>query len=304
MRLARILPLLLLSGCLGTEYYDVATEDIIMPEGVTNVIPQEGASLEVELSYEFEYYTKFEPGRRFKQYRYRVYINDRPYCYGVTADESQRVTIPIMENDSHTPATIVVEGAKALDYNVNPKQWDTWHELYRGTQECLPESESPRYPDFEDWRLIVRIDGKDYPFVLYDTGAGEVLKRHLFGRKVTIPISLNDNYIFPLVDDGFVKELNGIIPPNYGAANERQIVGNLYIRPYGELHICLHNHTITGYDSEIGFCSPEYKDALKKLYPGWHGYVQSEMTLFLEEPTNAMANDIANSYRFCSWHMH
>ena len=147
------------------------------PEGITNVIPQEGAALEVELSYEFDYYTKFEPGRQFKQYRYRVYINDRQYCYGVTADESQRVSIPIMENDSHTPATIVVEGAKALDYNVNPEQWDTWHELYRGTQECLPESESLKYPDFEDWRLIVRIDGKDYPFVLYDTGAGEVLKR-------------------------------------------------------------------------------------------------------------------------------
>lgn len=281
-----LVPSLVLSGCLGTEYYDVATDEIITPEGITNVIPQEGAALEIELTYEFEYYTKFEPGRRFKQYRYKVYINDRPYCYGVTADESQRVTIPIMENDSHTPATIVVEGAKALDYNVNPEQWDTWHELYRGTQECLPESESLKYPDFEDWRLIVRIDGKDYPFVLYDTGAGEVLKRHLFGRKVSIPISLNDNYIYPSVDDGFVKELNGIIPPNFGAANERQKAGNLYISPYGELHICLHNHTITGYDSDIGFCDVDYKDDLKKLYPGWHGYVQSEMTLFLVEPTN------------------
>ena len=74
--------------------------------------------------------------------------------------------------------------------------------------------------------------------------------------------------------------------PQEGAANERQKVGNLYLSPYGELHICLHNHSITGYDSEIGFCSPDYKDALKKLYPGWHGYVQSEMTLFLEEPAN------------------
>ena len=80
-RFCFILPLLL-SGCLGTEYYDVATDEIITPEGHTNVIPQEGAALEIELTYEFEYYTKFEPGRRFKQYRYRVYINDRPYCYG------------------------------------------------------------------------------------------------------------------------------------------------------------------------------------------------------------------------------
>ena len=270
---------------MGTEYYDVATDEIITPEGITNVIPQEGAALEVELSYEFEYYTRFEPGRQFKQYRYRVYINDRPYCYGVTNDESQRVSIPIMENDSHTPATIVVEGAKALDYNVNPEQWDTWHELYRGTQECLPESKSLKYPDFEDWRLIVRIDGKDYPFVLYDTGAGEVLKRHLFGRKVTLPISL-DNYIYPLhYDNDFIKELRGIIPPNFGIANERQKTGNLYLEPSGLLHICLKSHSITGYDSEIGYCVCDYKDDLKKLYPGWHGYVQSEMTLFLEEPT-------------------
>ena len=69
-----LLPVFVLSGCLGTEYYDVATDEIKTPEGVTNVIPQEGASLEVELTYEFEYYTKFEPGRRFKKYRYRVYI--------------------------------------------------------------------------------------------------------------------------------------------------------------------------------------------------------------------------------------
>ena len=41
-RFCFILPLLL-SGCLGTEYYDVATDEIITPEGITNVIPQEGA---------------------------------------------------------------------------------------------------------------------------------------------------------------------------------------------------------------------------------------------------------------------
>ena len=33
MRLARILPLLLLCSCLGTEYYDVASDEIITPEG-------------------------------------------------------------------------------------------------------------------------------------------------------------------------------------------------------------------------------------------------------------------------------
>lgn len=276
-----IISVVIISGCLGTEYYDVATDDIKTPEGITNVIPQEGASLEVDLTYDFDFYTRFEPGTRYKQYRYRVLINDWEYCYGVVTSEGQKVSIPIMENDSCSPATIVVEGAKALDYNINPEQWDTWHELYRGTQECLPESESLKYPDLEECRLIVRIDGKDYPFVLYDTGAGEVLKRRLFGRKVTMPISL-DKYIYPLhYDNDFIKELRGIIPPNFGLANEKQKAGNLYLEPSGLLHICLKDNSITGYDSEIGFCSSDYIDDLKKLYPGWHGYEQSEMTLYL-----------------------
>lgn len=41
-----LVPSLVLSGCLGTEYYDVATDEILTPEGITNVIPQEGAANE------------------------------------------------------------------------------------------------------------------------------------------------------------------------------------------------------------------------------------------------------------------
>lgn len=52
-----LVPYLVLSGCLDTEYYDVATDEIITPEGITNVIPQEGAALEIELTYEFEHCT-------------------------------------------------------------------------------------------------------------------------------------------------------------------------------------------------------------------------------------------------------
>ncbi len=57
----------------------------------------------------------------------------------------------------------------------------------------------------------------------------------------------------------------------------------MYIDPGGVLHICLNSHTITGYDSKIGFCAADYLKALRKLYPGWHGYVQGQMTLFLED---------------------
>ena len=276
--------LLFACGCMGTEYYDVTSSEVKPPEGIDNVIPQVGASLEVELDYEFDFYTRFQPGQRYKQYRYRVLLNDWEYCYGVVSYEYEKVVIPIMENDSYSPASVVVEGAKALEYKDNPESWDSWHELYRGTQECLPGSSGPKYTDLADKRVIVRIEGKDYPFVLEDTGAGQVLKRLLAGRRVTLPISMENNYIYPLdYDNSFVKELRSSAPPWYGTANARQKAGKMYIGPDGLLHICLNDHTIIGYDSEIGHCVDDYLKDLKKLYPGWHSYKQAEMTIFLED---------------------
>ena len=62
----------LATGCWGwVEYFDVAADEIKVPEGISDVIPQEGTTLTIDLTYEYVPKTKFEPGEDWKQYRYR-----------------------------------------------------------------------------------------------------------------------------------------------------------------------------------------------------------------------------------------
>lgn len=281
--------LLLLSSCWDwVEYYDVATDELIVPEGITDVIPQEGTTLAIDLTYEYVPKTKFEPGYDYRQYRYRVLINGWEYCYGVTDQDYYDyydVTIPIMANDTHSPASIIVEGSKALDYEENPKEWDAWHELYNGTQECLRASENPKYDNLKDKQLKITIDGKSFLFDIRDTGAGQAFKRLLSDRDVTLSVNL-DNFIFVRGDTGnFQKELCENVPPCFGEAHYKHKAGEVSLEKNGKLYICLKDRETYGYDTILGSVRPEDLKAFKKLYPGYHNQVQTTLTMSLVNPT-------------------
>ena len=47
--------LIFLGGCMGTEYYDVATEEISSAEGITDAIPQAGTVLTLDIEYKYEF---------------------------------------------------------------------------------------------------------------------------------------------------------------------------------------------------------------------------------------------------------
>jgi len=287
-----LLSTLLLSGCWGwVEYFDVVADEIKVPEGVTDVIPQEGTTLALNLTYEYVPRTKFEPGEDWKQYRYRVLIDGWEYCYGVTDEDNYDVTIPIMANDSHSPASIVVEGSKAHDYEENPKEWEDWHELYCGTQECLPESETPKYDNLKDKQLKVTIDGKSFLFDIRDTGAGQAFKRLMSDRTVNLSICLDD-FLFVHEDaEGFERKLGNIIPPSFGKACYKHKVGEIRLEKNGWFGICLKEKEIYGYDTILGTVCPEDLKAFKKLYPGYHNQVQTTMTMSLVSPARGLVKN-------------
>ena len=266
------------------EYYDVTGDELKVPDGIADVIPQEGTTLAIDLTYEYVPKTKFEPGYDYKQYRYRVLIDGWEYCYGVTDQDYYDVTIPIMANDTHTPASIVVEGSKALDYEENPKEWDAWHELYNGTQECLRASENPKYDNLKDKQLKVTIDGKSFFFDIRDTGAGQAFKRLMSDRTVTLSVNL-DNFVFVHDDPkNFLKEFGENVPPCFGKAHYKHKVGELSLEKNGSLHICLKDIETFGYDTILGSVRPEDIKAFKKLYPGYHNQVQATLTMSLVNP--------------------
>lgn len=276
-----ILLAMLVAGC-GTEYYDVDTEVLNTPEGVTDVIPQEGTTLSVALTYRFDYYTRFEPGYDYKQYRYRVLIDGWTYGYGVVTSEYEIATIPIMANDTHLPAKIVVEGARALEYKDNPEEWDTWHQLYSGIQECLPASEKPKFDALKGARLKVTIDGGSFLFDIKDSGAGEAFKRLIAGREITVPVYVDDSIWIGDDPESFRTEAAESIPPDYGRANDRHKAGEIHLEKNGWLSICLKDREITGYDTLLGTVRSEDLKPLKSLYPGRHRQEQMTMTLSLE----------------------
>ena len=273
---------LFLSGCWGwVEYFDVAEETLKVPEGISDVIPQEGTTLALNLTYEFVPQTKFEPGYDYKQYRYRVLIDGWEYCYGVTNEEYYDVTIPIMANDTHSPVSIVVQGSKALDYEDNPNEWEDWHELYSGTQECLPANEATRYGNLKDTQLNVTIDGKSFRFDIRDTGTGQAFKRLLADQTVTLSVCL-DNFISIYEDtEGFHKDLADKVPPCFELSHYKHKVGEISLEKGGWLGICLKDKETFGYDTILGSVRPEDLKEFKKLYPGYHNQVQTTMTLSL-----------------------
>lgn len=206
--------------------------------------------LSLDLTYEFDVYTRFEPGEDYRAYRYRVLIDGEIYSQGIVSRYSygKKTTIPIMANDTHSSVTVVVEGSKALEYSDFPTSWDTWHELYRGTQEYLPATASPRYAGLAGAKMGMTIDGKTYTFDISDSASGEAFKRLLAEWSV------------PLLKEG------GIYSDNQ----------------FGGLYICLKSGKDPRYTTLLGFVTDADLNALKALYPGKKNQVESSMTLFLK----------------------
>ena len=278
--------LIFLGGCMGMEYYDVATEEISSAEGITDAIPQAGTVLTLDIEYKYEFYTRFEPGRDYRVYRYHVLIDGNEYSRGIVNNGNVSASIPIIANDTHSPATVVVEGSKALDYSDYPSYWDTWHELYRSTQECLPAAESPSYADLAGARLGMTIDGKTYTFDIQDSGSGEAFKRVLKDRNVSLQIYIDNSIgIYPEGEEDarrFWTQVREMVPANCDTEGIVWKAGGIYLEG-GNLYVCLKSGKDKSYSTLIGFISDGDLKALKSLRPGGNKQVQTSMTLFLTE---------------------
>lgn len=273
-----IITLLLCCSC-GTEYYDVDTEEVTPAEETGNVIPQRGTLLSLDVTYKFDYYTRFQPGRNFRVYSYRVLIDGWEYSTGVVESEGHKTSIPIMANDTHAPVSVVVEGAKAMDYSDYPKSWDTWHELYRGTQEGLPDTESPEFSGLGGSRLLLVTNGKTIRFDIEESGSGIAFKRLMSGLGRVATQATVDSFIDFWEFPGQIAQT---VPANQDTSGSDWKAGNLYLYE-GRLCISLR-------DKKNQFCYPTFLgrvvkedlETLKALYPGHQRQEQAEVTVCLE----------------------
>jgi len=271
--------LYMLSGCMGASFYDVATEEVDAP----GLIPQEGTTLSLDITYEPDASTRFQPATVLRPYRYHVLIDGWEYSYGIGA----QAQIPIMANDTHAPVTIIVEGAKALEYKVFPSAWDDWHELYRGTQEALGETEESKYKGLDGLSLGVKLGDKTYKFEFVDSGASEVFKRLLMGHEITLPISINNSIQildYDLSDEQkeFLNLVCSSAPKDLRFWNGSLTVGGLYLYSY-TLDLVIQDGQKVGVDYGTllaTVCKEDLKD-LKKLYTPWKAPDLFEMTLSL-----------------------
>ncbi|MBR5904900.1 MAG: hypothetical protein IKZ51_00410 [Bacteroidales bacterium] len=268
-----------LSGCMGANFYDVATEEVDAPD----VIPQEGTTLSLDITYEPDASTRFQPATVLQPYRYHVLIDGWEYSYGLGA----QAQIPIMANDTHAPVTIIVEGAKALEYKVFPSAWDDWHELYRGTQGALGETEQSKYKGLEGLSLGVKLGNKTYKFEFVDSGASEVFKRLLMGREITLPISISNSIGLSPFDmsDGQKEFLNLVCssaPKDFRFWNGSLTVGGLYLYS-STMDLVIQDGQKVGFDygTLLATVCKEDLKALKKLYTPWKAPELFEMTLSL-----------------------
>ena len=271
--------LFVLSGCMGAIFYDVATEEIDAPD----VIPQEGTTLSLDITYDPDASTRFQPAEVYRRYRSHVLIDGWEYSYGLGAQAS----IPIMANDTHSPVTIIVEGAKALDYKDYPSAWDDWHELYRGTQAALGETEKTKYKGLENQSLGVKLGDKTYKFEFMDSGASKVFKRLLMGREITLPISISNSIWlspFDMSDEQneFLKLVYSSAPKDFRFWNGSLTVGGLYLYS-STLDLVIQDGQKVGFDygTLLATVCKEDLKALKKLYTPWKAPELFEMTLSL-----------------------
>ena len=218
-------------------YYDIAGEEILVPHGETDMIPQEGTILTLNLSYEIDsVVTRFtyDPDYidYYQYYRYRVFFDDWYYC-GRTIKRETKVSIPIMANDSYSPVTVRVEGARSTNYEGT--EWADWHEIYRGIQDPLAETEELEYSCLEDLHLTIKMIDTEFTFNLIDSGAAQVLKRLLKDRKylilASVPSSKNEirGYSTSPSFDFFISRLKTLVPVDTRNYEGKDKAGALFV---------------------------------------------------------------------------
>lgn len=260
------LSLFCLTACFGwVEYLEPSVEEITPERSEDGLLPQMGTTLHLKLNY--MPVTKFQPGREWKMYRYRIFIDDEPYSYGVLDDGYCEVLdIPLLANDSHEVRTITAEGSMSLDFSGEEK-WDDWHKIYEATQACLPESESRQYAALEEARLVLKIDGKDLYFDLEKNGTAESLKRFLYGRELSAIVQVNGGGFFFDWDSqrDLLDLLRQSIPANHGTKKETRKEGCLYFHDYGFGVFTADSYEVGTFWSLTGTVCPESRDDLQAL---------------------------------------
>ena len=137
----------LVSMCLGNEYYSPEFgED--MPE--TEAIPAEGGICQIPFTY---VNTRFQPGREYRQFRYRLLLGDEPgpeqypgqedisYTEDYDAMYDMILSVDVPANDSGFERTVKVEVSVDKQYSGDPftsgdeeHEWGDWFQVYSGIQ--------------------------------------------------------------------------------------------------------------------------------------------------------------------------
>jgi len=282
-----------LASCLGTEYYDVASEKLSADELVQQqgIIPQEGTVLTLDLTHEYEYYTRFQPGREAKKYRYRVLIDGHLYCQDVLYMFDPSVSIPIMANDSYSLKSIVVEGAKALEYGDEP-DWEDWHELYSAAQEAMGTGQPLKYSGLMGSSLQIELEGKTLNLDFEENGSAEVFRRILSERQgcyISSSSNVSDTFAYidyhrEETDEGLlITEMWDRVPQN--TVYSKFLAGTLYYSDWSLL-LSLHDYNYGGlcggksYLTPIATVRKEDMKTLRSLYRN-HQFLDTEIAIRL-----------------------
>lgn len=290
---------LIISSCWDwVEYTAPTTEAMTAATDEDGLLPQEGTTLHLTLNY--GPVTKWEPGHSWKWYRYRVFVDGELYSKGIISEEGYYdvFDIPLIANDSHSVRTVTAEGSMALDFDSGDK-WDEWHKLYEAQQACLPDDQPLQYAELENARLIMRIKGKQIPFVMDKNGAAEAFKRLFYEHAVVFRVQVNNDGIpFDWSSQGEMLNYLRASIPQYHDENRKELkAGEVYFGYYG-FSICLKDQDISGrsYLSTIGHVSPESADLLYSLASGApYGY--TDIIFSLENK----ATDVLVEWAYNGW---
>lgn len=285
---------LLSPGCgpYHPDYVDIVGEEVLLPQGETDMIPQEGTTLSLNLSYELVPFTRFQkdyPYYFYQYYRFRVFINDWQYCYRLIHEEERHdlfqgdktVSVPIMANDSHSPATVRVEASRCRDYEGT--EWEEWHAIYSGIQEPLAETEELAFSGLEGKQLAIQIIDTEFTFDLVDSGPAMILKRLLKDSKYQLPAHVPYPYediqgYSDASDEYLTSSLKALVPQDDRDYEGKNKAGGLYLNN-GVIRIALKNGRTDGIF--IGsIAETELEDLLS--FRQTHTMTNATMTLYLK----------------------
>lgn len=283
--------MIVLSGC---SYSFEPTAEEIIPEKTENgVLPQKGTVLHLRLDYEPT--TKMSVDISFKEYRYRVFIDKELYSYGVVHDYYDDVIdIPLIANDDWYMRSIVVEGSKSLVFtheydNVSSDEWEDWHQIYKGVQDCLKEEQPQAYPGLDSAKLVFKLGNKILPVTPVKNGTTAALKQFVAKRDYVMDIeydkSVNRWYI------GDQPKMQTVLPPNYLELNETHKAGLYFSQLFGPnpyFFILLKDeHRSYNYSTPIGYFNLEDMDSALSprelnIPNSTDGFYKTSLTISLE----------------------